>query len=236
MGPATGVRHLDDGRVARWTFTDRHHGDLRVDGDPDDLAARRAGVAPTPWTWLRQVHGAEVVVARHPGDGAGTAADAVATVTTGATVAVHTADCAPVVLVAPTGAVAVAHAGWRGLTEGVLEEAVAALRDLTGDHRVEAALGPCVHPECYAFGADDLARVVDRFGPAVASRTADGDPALDLPAAVRAALGAVDVAVDDHEGGCTACGDRWWSHRARADAARQAAVAWIEPDTFEGEP
>ena len=55
---------------------------------------------------------------------------------------------------------------------------------------VRAVLGPCVHPARYEFGADLLDRLVARFGPEVAGRTADGAPALDIPAAVRVRAGA----------------------------------------------
>jgi polyphenol oxidase len=180
-----------------------------------------------PWTWLRQVHGNRVVTVREPGEGAGEAADAAVTTVTGAVLAVHTADCAPVALVADGGAVGVAHAGWRGLAEGVVEAAVADLR-AEADGPVHAVVGPLIGPECYAFGADDLQQVADRLGPDVVGRTAAGDPALDLPAGVRAALEAAAVDEITFVGTCTACGPDAFSHRARADEGRQAVLAWIE--------
>jgi hypothetical protein len=135
------------------------------------------------------------------------------------------ADCAPVVLLAP-GAVGVAHCGWRGIVAGVLPAAVDRLRGLT-DGPVRAVVGPCIGPECYEFGAADLARVTAVAGPAAEGRTAQGTPALDLRAAVAASLRLCGVDDVEHEGGCTACGGPWWSHRARADPQRQAGVAWL---------
>jgi copper oxidase (laccase) domain-containing protein len=141
----------------------------------------------------------------------------------GAVLAVHTADCGPVALVGERG-VAVAHAGWKGLEAGVLEATV----DRLG-RPFRAYVGPVIGVECYEFGEDDLARLVDRLGPHVEGRTADGRPALDLRTAVEhelERLGAVDVATSPD---CTACkGTRLYSHRARRDVGRQAVLAWIE--------
>ena len=61
------------------------------------LAARRRPRSSTdPWTWLRQVHGAGVVIVTEPGEHAGAQADAAVTAVPGAVLAVQTADCAPV--------------------------------------------------------------------------------------------------------------------------------------------
>jgi YfiH family protein len=191
------------------------------------LAARRREVIDLPWTWLRQVHGARVVTVQHAGDAAGEAADAAVTAVPGAALAVHTADCAPVVLVAD-GVVGVVHAGWKGLVEGVIPAAVDAMRAL-GAGDVDAVLGPCIHAECYEFGPDDLAAVAAVLGDDVRGVTAAGRPALDVPAAVRAAAAHAGVRRVDDVGLCTSCDDtRWFSHRARAETGRQAAVVWLE--------
>lgn len=136
---------------------------------------------------------------------------------------IFTADCAPVSLSSPEGIVGVVHAGWRGLEGGVIESAVSEMRAL-GASTIWAALGPCIRAECYEFGADDLARLAAHLGDDVVGRTSAGGAALDLPAGVRAALGRVALSLDIDHGGCTACGDRWFSHRARADRARQATI------------
>ena len=54
----------------------------------------------------------------------------------------------------------------------------------SGGTAITAVVGPCIHAECYEFGADDLDALAARFGPAVRPRTAWGTPALDLPAAI----------------------------------------------------
>ncbi|HEX4867820.1 MAG TPA: polyphenol oxidase family protein [Acidimicrobiales bacterium] len=184
--------------------------------------------APRPWTWLRQVHGADVVVVTEPGQHAGAPADAAVTDRPGCALAVRTADCAPVVL-AGDGVVGLAHAGWRGVAAGVLESTVAALRDLAPGPLV-AHLGPCIRPGCYEFDGLERDELAARLGPAVAATTSWGTPALDVPAAVRAVLAELDVPVrSDVDAGCTACDDRWFSHRATGDARRFATVAWLEP-------
>ena len=173
-------------------------------------------------TVLRQVHGARVVTVSAPGDCTGEEADAAVTNVPGARLAVLTADCAPVVLASPEGVIAAVHAGWRGLREGVVEAAAARMRELDAS-RIEAALGPCIHAECYEF-----VDVAEWFEEDVQATTADGRPALDLPAAVRAALQRADVELVHDEDVCTACAaDRYYSHRARAEVERQATVVWM---------
>jgi copper oxidase (laccase) domain-containing protein len=133
-----------------------------------------------------------------------------------------------VALADESGVIAVVHAGWRGVLDGVLQVAVDAMGSL-GAHAPVAILGPCIHPEHYAFGEPDLALVAARYGPGVRSRTAGGVAALDLPACVGAALAEVGVDIVARVGGCTAAeAERRWSHRARSDVERQAMVAWLD--------
>lgn len=205
---------------------DLGHGGIYVTSVREDVAARRRAVVDLPWTWLRQVHGDEVVRVKAPGGGAGTTADAAVTDQRGAALAVLTADCAPVVLASPQGAVGVVHAGWAGLLAGVVAGAVKELRDL-GAVDVKAVLGPCIHAECYEFGHDNLVDLTDRYGPSVAARTASGAPALDLPAAVKVALAEQGIDEVDDVGICTACAATgYYSWRARRETERQAAVVW----------
>lgn len=207
-------------------FTGRAEGDLSANAGAA-RAARQRAVVDREWRTAKQVHGASVVVVdrQTPVDGVGEA-DALITTDADVAVAVRIADCAPVALAAD-GVAAMVHAGWRGLVAGVLDETVKVMRDL-GATSVEAVLGPCVHPECYEFGADDLDAVAARFGDGVRSRSVTGSPALDVPAAVRAALQALDVRLAHDAAVCTACdASGYWSHRARGEAERQAGVVWL---------
>ncbi len=213
---------------ATFRFSTRADGDFHIGADPAALVARRRNLASGSWTWLRQVHGSRVVTVEHPGHHSGEAADAAVTSQPGAVLAVHTADCVPVLLFdADAGVVGAAHAGWRGLVDGVLEGTVDAMADL-GATDVVAVIGPHIRSRCYEFGADDLATVVRHFGAQVRATTAWGTPALDLGVAVRTALDG--RATVHQEAGCTACEpERFFSHRARADAARHAATIVLDP-------
>jgi YfiH family protein len=182
-------------------------------------------VATGPWTWLRQVHGARVVVVTEPGAHAGEEADAAVTATSGCVVAVQVADCAPIALVSDD-VVGVAHAGWRGLAAGVVPATVEAMRAL-GAGDIRAVVGPCIHPECYEFGAEDLDGVAAVLGDVVRATTATGAPALDLVAGVRAALNGAGVSEVEVVDTCTACSAEHWSFRARGEPERQAVVAWM---------
>jgi YfiH family protein len=223
-------------------FTDRHGGASRGPyaganladhvGDAPEavgenrrrLAAKLGRVAhdPARWVWLAQEHGATVVVADGPGPAEPPVADAAVSARPGLPLVVLTADCAPIALASPHG-VGVVHAGWRGLERGVVGRAVAALRALA-DGPIRAALGPCIRPERYEFGAEPLGRLVERFGSEVAGRTLDGRPALDLPAAVRCALREAGVEELHDVGICTAASGDHFSHRRDGVTGRQAAI------------
>ncbi len=223
-----GGRHtieLADGRRLRVVFTDTDDGDFRVVDPTPGLDERRVRIAPGPWSWLVQVHGDRVHHVTGPGEQGGEEGDGLLTTESGCPIAVTTADCAPVVLAADRG-VAVVHAGWRGLSAGIVERAGAELRRLAGEP-VAALLGPCISPAAYEFGADDLATVVERYGPTVASTTDDGRPALDVPAGVAEACRRAGWPAPERPP-CTS-DPRWFSHRTRGDRARQTAVAWLEP-------
>ncbi len=174
------------------------------------LARRRAGLVAHRWTWLRQVHAGRVVVVEVPGGGAGQEADAAVTAVSDAVLAVHAADCAPIALVAEGGAVAVAHAGWRGLAAGVVAGAVDGLTALAAGP-IRALVGPVIGPECYEFGEADLQPLRECLGDAVVGTTSWGTPALDLSAGVRAALDGCGVRDVTFLGGCTACGEEAFS-------------------------
>ena len=178
-----------------------------------------------PWTVLDQVHGARVVVVDQPGGESGASADAAVTTSAGAALAVLTADCAPIGLASPEGVAGVIHAGWRGLRAGVVQATVTAMRRL-GATRVEAVLGPCIHPCCYAFGDDDLFAIASRLGDKVRSRDSEGRPALDVPAAVRSAVHSAGADLVGDADKCTGCSTDYWSWRKRAAQHRQATVVW----------
>lgn len=199
------------------------------------MEARRRAIVDAPWTWLRQVHGSRVVDVSEPGAHAGAEADGAVTSHQGVVLCILTADCAPVSFTSAEGVRGVAHAGWKGVADGVIGATVEAMR-ARGATEIDAALGPCIEPRCYEFSPADLDRVADRLGPHVRAVTRDGRAALDLPGAVRRAIEGTGARLVEDVASCTACardagGDfRWFSHRARQDDARQALVQWVSAE------
>lgn len=137
----------------------------------------------------------------------------------GLPIAVKTADCLPIVLEAER-AVAVVHAGWRGVAAGVLAAAVGAMH--ATDHvPVRAAIGPSIGPCCYEVGPEVAAEI---GFPAV---TTWGTPGVDLWAAAAAHLEKLEVNSVWTAGVCTMCGEDFNSHRADGTAHRQAGIGWL---------
>ncbi len=231
----------DPWRDVRVKCSTRADGDFHRDLPLLQLERTRRRFVDLPWSQPDEVHGTHVAVVTRPGEHDGAVADAVVTDCAGAVLGIWVGDCAPVAFVGAQGRIGAAHAGWRGLLDGVLAVTVRAMRDQVDDPTVTALLGPCIHPCCYEFGSDDLRRVADRFGAGVRGATVDGRPALDVPAAVTIALAELDVrvaAVDAVSGGtvggtgpaCTGCrADRWFSHRARRERGRQVMAVWKDP-------
>ncbi|HSL73010.1 MAG TPA: laccase domain-containing protein [Ilumatobacteraceae bacterium] len=229
--------------VATVAVTDRGDGDVHPLRVPVGvLRDRQRASTGRIWRMMDQVHGIDAVMPPGPSPGAatgpstgtstGTSTGPPAVVGVGdvlvgdghSAIAVWAADCAPLMLFAPDGTPTGCHAGWRGLSAGVVDVAVAACGS-----PVAAVLGPTIHPCCYEFAPPEIERVaagiaVDRDR--IASSTSWGSPALDVPAAVALALAAHGVGLDV-VGPCTGCDDRWFSHR-RGDSGRHAVVAWNE--------
>lgn len=199
---------------------------------PGELARDRAaayermGLASSQVHLMRQRHGAAVGVvdAATPAGAELRGVDALVTSERGRALAVQVADCVPVLLAAP-GAVAVAHAGRRGLVAGVVLAALDALRRAASGDAVRAVVGPAIGGCCYEVPAALRAEVGADHPEAVASTTW-GTPSLDLPAAVAAQLAGAGVDAVERVGTCTRCDPdgRWFSHRADPDTGRQLGV------------
>jgi len=137
----------------------------RKAGDPGQARANRAalaGLLGARPVFLDQVHGADVVRLQPDWhDDNAPKADAAVSTDPELAVAILVADCLPVLFTAP-GGVAGAHAGWRGLAAGVLENTVAELCSAAGcePQDVQAWLGACIGPEAFEVGPE----VVRAFG------------------------------------------------------------------------
>jgi len=217
----------------RALFTGRAHGNMSsVGGEACELAsAAREGlrelIGARALARGYQVHGSAVrritAVAAEREASAGSSrssgeADGQATALRGVATMVMSADCLPIAL-GCMGAVAMVHAGWRGLAAGVLDEGVRAVVELGEGGEVTAVIGPGAGGCCYEVGPE----VHDAFGGA----HRDGRR-IDLRAIARERLLAAGVARVHDVSACTICDERFFSHRREGvSAGRQVGVAWL---------
>ncbi|CAN7459083.1 peptidoglycan editing factor PgeF [Pseudoxanthomonas sp. LjRoot143] len=212
-----------------------------ADGDDPAVVARNraqlvelAGVPSTPH-WLRQVHGTDVLRVETPAvsDAAEPVADALVTSTPGVVLAILTADCLPVVFAAKDGReIAAAHAGWPGLSKGMLEAALDAMTTPAAD--VVAWIGPAAGPTRYEVGKDvfDVFVAHDAGAASCFIPTRPDHWLADLPALARRRLVARGMAATDIHGGdlCTISEpERYFSHRRDGRSGRIATLAWMQP-------
>lgn len=249
-GPA-GVlraRALEATGVARAVFTTRQGGtsggpyrslnlsyavgDARAAVDRNRrLAAAALGAEPRRLVEAQQVHGvAAAVVGR--GDAGRTipAVDTLLTASPDVWLAVHTADCVPVLMLDPRRpAAAVVHAGWRGVAAGAVPSAVARLRAAFGSDpaRCLVAVGPAIGGCCYEVDRPVAEAMREApWWPRAARPAPPGKWHLDLRAAVHAQLTAAGVRPDRIEvtPGCTRCQpDLFFSYRRERATGRMAA-------------
>ena len=185
----------------------------------DALLAHVAAAGVDRFATARQVHGA-AVIAHTPGWRGwlrGPAADGHLAPDGGTACAVTVADCVPVYVAHPSGAIALLHSGWRGTVAGILGHAVRALAAhgyATADLRV--LLGPAVCGDCYEVSPDVYGQLT--------GRAVDGPTTVDLRGVIAGhahALGVRDVRT---VAACTRCDNTsYYSHRA-GDAGRQLGV------------
>lgn len=187
--------------------------------------------AGTNIQWLSQVHGTRVVVAGQ--DSGYPQADAVWSRYTHRACAVLTADCLPVLFCSTSGdRVAAAHAGWRGLLDGVLEATVAAM-DVNPD-QILAWLGPAIGPQAFEVGrevreqylmaapATDKPLVEACFLP---NEARPGHYFADLYALARLRLQAAGVSALFGGGYCTfSDSERFFSYRRDGQTGRMASL------------
>ena len=202
----------------------------------ETLVAAAIGVQTAAIRWVYQVHGVEVHHAESLPENAPMGAtkitgDAIVSHTAGLVCGIKIADCMPVLFAARNGsAVGAAHAGWRGLSGGVLEKTVTAMG--TEPSEIVAWMGPCIGPKAFEVGED----VRDAFvrhdvGTAAhfSPRTTPGKFLCDLYSLARfrlATMGIVQVTGGDY---CTfGQPELFFSHRRNPLTGRMAAFVWID--------
>jgi YfiH family protein len=208
-----------------------HVGDL-----PANVFANRAllkNILPAEPLWLRQVHGTRVST---PSDRSNEA-DAIVSNIPGEVLAIMTADCLPVLFANKAGTVVgAAHAGWRGLCAGVLENTVTAMQKLAGNvgaGEISAWLGPAIGPQTFEVGRD----VVQAFQDSEIAYLKDAF--IPIPQKPKKYLANIyslarsrlqTIGVHQIEGGqfCTVTqADRFFSYRRDGVTGRFASLIWI---------
>lgn len=183
---------------------------------------------PAEPVWLQQVHGRGVVDADSAAPGA--EGDGAVSRVPGHVCAVMTADCLPVLLCDRAGTrVAAIHAGWRGLADGVIEAAVAAL-GLPGNN-VLAWLGPAIGPQAFEVGEEVRAAFVAHTPAAAEAFRPHGERwHADMYQLAHQRLAALGIAEVYGGGLCTYTdAARFYSYRRDGATGRMATLIWMEP-------
>ena len=210
-----------------------HVGDAPADVLQNRAVLRESlGVRPV---FLQQVHGTGVLkldaesAAAH--DGA--VADACIATAPGVACTIMVADCLPVLFADASGTrVAAAHAGWRGLAAGVLEQT---LQDLDAETPI-AWLGPCIGPSEFEVGDDVKAAFEESSSESASCFLPTGEPGkwwADLPGLAHQRLRAAGVQAiygnDGSDAWCTVRSPlRFFSHRRDGVSGRFAACIWLD--------
>jgi YfiH family protein len=182
------------------------------------MQAEFAEIAPRLAS-ARQVHGAKVLEhgAGEPGWTRHNGADGHLTFARGVACVVMIADCVPVFIAHPSGAVALVHAGWRGTAARIVQKGITRMVDRgfdAGDLKLH--LGPAICGRCYEVGPDVFEQLTG--WQTIRNRHVD---LRALIAEQAKELGVRQLSASPH---CTRCdNDRFFSHRA-GDTGRQVAV------------
>jgi len=201
--------------------------------DPANVTRNRAVVRallPAEPRWMAQVHGTDVADLDTLADDESPRADAATTALPGRVGVVLTADCMPLFFSAADGGrVAVAHAGWRGMAAGVIENTVRAMGVPPRD--VIAWMGPTIGPGAFEVGPEvreAFAAVDDRAASAFRPH-APGKFMADLYALARGRLERAGVASIHGGGFCTRTdAERFFSYRRAKASGRMGAFIWME--------
>ncbi|NYT65831.1 peptidoglycan editing factor PgeF [Alcaligenaceae bacterium] len=211
----------------------------------DDIAhvqsnrQRLQAMLPGAPVWLNQVHGTEVFDAdvlpsqELNWPAVVPTADAVITSQLDRPLIIMTADCLPIVLVSSDGcALGLAHAGWRGLAAGVLENTLEALKRKT-DSAVSwyAWIGPSISQPCFEVGDDVLGVFTDTDAQAARyfiRGKLPGKWQADLPGLAYRRLLQAGVGTIERSGLCTYTdSQQFFSYRRTPVTGRLATVAWL---------
>jgi YfiH family protein len=229
------------GGVSRGSFATLNVG-RTVGDDAEAVAENHAriyahlGVDAGQVATAGQVHGNHVAVVQ-AGDGGRLFpnTDGLVTAEPGIALMLRFADCQPILLYDPAHhALGLAHAGWRGVAQGIALRAVEKMQEVFGSRPAEliAGLGPAIGPCCYTVGHDVAAAMGYALPDWSRVLVPHGEEAwqLDLPAANAQQLAAAGVRTIEQAELCTAThNDEFFSHRAdQGRTGRFAVVAFLK--------
>ena len=202
--------------------TTRALGDMRKGSSGRE---RLRAMLPAEPLWLHQVHGTRVHDAHAQSAGA-LEGDAFVVRGPGPVCAIQAADCMPVVLASDGGdSLGIAHAGWRGLAAGVVEETLAAMQ--APPERVIAWLGPAIGTKVYEVG-EDVRAAFASYENAFSAPTRPGHWRLDLYSVARQRLQQAGVTRVHGGDFCTYTdAARFYSYRRDRTKERMAALIWL---------
>jgi len=193
-----------------------------------------SALLPSEPVWLKQVHGTTVVNAAQAM--CWPEADACVSSRAGAVCVVMTADCLPVLLCDEQGSVVgAAHAGWRGLCDGVIEQTVRAMN--ASPQTLMAWLGPAIGPQAFEVGEEVRAAFIAIHGEATAAFTPYPLPFAgegkkwhaDIYQLARLRLNALGITRIYGGGLCTHTDStRFFSYRRDGATGRMGTFIWSE--------
>jgi YfiH family protein len=218
----------DDGQGGGGLNLGIHVGDMPAHVEHNRAQIRRQ--LPAEPAWLTQVHGTTVVDAAQVSGAP--EADASYTTQAGVVCAIMTADCLPVLFADTRGrVVAAAHAGWRGLAAGILDNTVAQMR-AAGAETLHAWLGPAIGPQQFEVGTDVLQAFVSQDAAAeqafkpIADKP--GKYLADIYQLARMRLARLGVSKVTGGNACTVSdAQRFYSYRRDGVTGRMAALIWL---------
>ncbi len=220
---------------AQFNLGNRHaaDGDTPANVEHNRQLLQQGLSLPSAPHWLRQVHGTTVLrFDAAPVAGASEpVADAAVTSVPGVVLAILTADCLPVVFAAADGSeIGAAHAGWRGLADGMLEDTVSAMN--TPAAQLRAWLGPAAGPQDYEIGEEVYHAFVghDPGAEEAFVATRERHWRVDLFALARQRLQAAGLDPLNIHGGTvsTMADPDLYSHRRDRRTGRMATLVWME--------
>lgn len=223
------------GGVSKGAFENFNLG-LHVNDNPVDVERNRLTLAQTlnfmyEPQWLNQTHSTEVIELKSPTQNLQAVnADGALTQLTGVPCVILTADCLPLLLCDTEGTVVGAiHCGWRGISNGIIEKALNAIR-LHTNNDILAWLGPCIGQNHFEVGDE----VRDQFLKHNLSASTAFEPGkqtgkwmADLVMLARQRLN--EMGVRQIYGGdyCTYTDTQFYSYRRDKETGRMATLIWL---------